>query len=59
MTQQQFNDYVNAENLWEIERDTKFVEDDLDIEWIFEGTTSDDLLNLLENANIPYKFIDK
>lgn len=44
--------------LWEVDRDAQLVKDGWDIEWVFEGKASESLLEALEDAGIPYKFIN-
>ncbi len=44
--------------LWEVDRDAQLVKDGWDIEWVFDGKASKPLLDALEDASIPYKFIN-
>jgi filamentous hemagglutinin len=43
------------EILWEVERDKKLVQQGWNIEWVFEGTPSQPLLQELRDAGIKYK----
>lgn len=48
--------YASEENLWEVSRDAILVKGGWSIEWVFQGTASQPLLEALKKAKIPYSF---
>ncbi len=46
---------ANADNIWEILRDSSLMEQGWDIQWILRDRASKPLLEQLRNAGIPYK----
>ncbi|WP_186377499.1 polymorphic toxin-type HINT domain-containing protein [Planctopirus ephydatiae] len=47
---------ATQDNLWEVERDKALVNKGWDIEWVFEGQASQQLLEALDRAGIRYSF---
>lgn len=48
----------NEANRFEIARDAELVKRGWSIEWTFQGTASKPLLDALDKAGIPYKFVE-
>ncbi|MEZ4858744.1 MAG: DUF4157 domain-containing protein [Flavobacteriaceae bacterium] len=48
---------ANQSNLFEVKRDADLMKAGWKIEWVFEGTASKPLLEALDKAKIPYKFV--